>query len=64
MGNVAEALNIKPQYVFVFISAAYALGLTGQARRETDVSLVPPVEIKENKNKGLLSRIMSKLRGQ
>ena len=64
LGNVAEALNIKPQYVFVFISAAYALGLTGQARRETDVSLVPPVEIKENKNKGLLSRIMSKLRGQ
>jgi hypothetical protein len=64
LGNVAEVLNIKPQYVFVFISAAYALGLTGQARRESDVLLVPPIEIKENKNKGLLSRIMSKLRGQ
>lgn len=64
LGNVAEALNIKPQYVFVFISAAYALGLTGQARREADVLVTQPVEIKENKNKGLLSRIMSKLRGQ
>jgi len=65
LANVAEVLNIKPQYVFVFISAAYALGLTGQARRESDALIAQsqPVEIKSNKNKGLLSRIMSKLRG-
>lgn len=63
LGNVAEVLNIKPQYVFVFISAACALGLTGQARREADILVVQSTEIKANKNKGFLSRIMSKLRG-
>jgi hypothetical protein len=63
LANVAEVLNIKPQYVFVFISAAYALGLTGQARRKSDVVIVQSSEIKANKNKGFLSRIMSKLRG-
>ncbi len=66
LANIAEVLNIKPQYVFVFISAAYALGLAGQARRESDALVVQSqsTEIKANKNKGLLSRIMSKLRGQ
>jgi hypothetical protein len=63
LSNVADVLNIKPQYVFVFISAAYALGLAGQARRESDVLIVQSTEIKANKNKGFLSRIMSKLRG-
>jgi hypothetical protein len=62
LGNVAEVLNIKPQYVFVFISAACALGLTGQARRESDALVTQTEEIKSNKNKGFLSRIMSKLR--
>lgn len=62
LANVAEVLNIKPQYVFVFISAAYALGLTGQARREADALIAQSSEIKANKNKGFLSRIMSKLR--
>jgi len=62
LGNVAEVLNIKPQYVFVFISAACALGLTGQARREADALVAQSTEIKANKNKGFLSRIMSKLR--
>jgi hypothetical protein len=60
--NVAEVLNIKPQYVFVFISAACALGLTGQARRESDMLIAQSTEIKANKNKGFLSRIMNKLR--
>jgi hypothetical protein len=63
LANVAEVLNIKPQYVFVFISAAYALGLTGQAKRESDALIAQSSEIKANKNKGFLSRIMSKLRG-
>jgi hypothetical protein len=61
--NVAQVLNIKPQYVFVFISAACALGLAGQVRREVDM-LVQAPEIKPNKNKGLLSRILSTLRGK
>jgi hypothetical protein len=62
LANVAEVLDIKPQYVFVFISAACALGLTGQARRESDVLVTQSEEIKSSKNKGFLSRIMSKLR--
>lgn len=61
--NVAEVLNIKPQYVFVFISAACSLGLAGQVKREADV-LVQSPEIKSNKNQGLLSRILSVLRGK
>jgi len=63
LSNVAEVLNIKPQYVFVFISAACALGLAGQVKREADV-LVQLSEIKSNKNQGLLSRILSVLRGK
>ena len=63
LGNVAEVLNIKPQYVFVFISAACALGLAGQVKREVDI-LVQSPEIKPSKNQGLLSRILSTLRGK
>ncbi|MDP2902025.1 MAG: hypothetical protein Q8N96_02810 [Methylovulum sp.] len=63
LSNVAEVLNLKPQYVFVFISAACSLGLVGQTRRVADV-LVQPSEIKSNKNQGLLSRILSVLRGK
>ena len=62
MGNVAQVLNIKPQYVFVFVSAAYAVGLAGQAKRASD-SLVQPPDIRPVKGQGLLGRIMSKLRG-
>ncbi|MDD5271372.1 MAG: hypothetical protein PHU14_01510 [Methylovulum sp.] len=61
--NVAEVLGIKPQYVFVFISAACSLGLAAQVRREADV-LVSPPEIKPNKNQGLLKRILSTLLGK
>lgn len=63
LGNVAEVLNIKPQYVFVFISAACSLGLAGQTKREADV-LVQAPEVKPTKNQGLLGRILSKLRGK
>ena len=61
MGNIAQMLKIKPQYVFVFISAAHAIGLANQAKRVAD-SLVQPPDVKPNKAKGLLSKIMSKLR--
>lgn len=60
--NVAETLNVKPQYVFVFISAACSLGLVVQERKEADV-LVKSPEIKPNKNQGLLKRILGKLLG-
>ncbi len=62
LSDVARILNIKPQYVFVFISAACAIGLVGQARREADV-LVKAPEIKPSQKQGLLGRIISKLRG-
>ncbi|MBL1264490.1 hypothetical protein [Candidatus Methylomicrobium oryzae] len=60
--NVAQVLDIKPQYVFVFASAACALGLMRQAKREAD-NLIQPPEVKATKGQGLLSRIMNKLRG-
>lgn len=60
--SIANALNIRPQYVFVFISAANMLGILGQARRQVD-ELIAPAVVKENKSKGLLSRILGRLRG-
>ena len=61
MTNIAETLNIKPQYVFVFISAAYALGLAGQARRLADNLVQPPV-VTPSKGQDLLGRILGKIR--
>lgn len=63
LSNVAQVLNIKPQYVFVFISAACSLGLAGQVKREADM-LVQSPEVKPSKNQGLLGRILSVLRGK
>jgi hypothetical protein len=62
MGNIAELLNIEPQHVFVFISAAYAIGIAGQARRMAD-NLVQPPELAPDKSPGSLGRFMNKLRG-
>ncbi|WP_340124359.1 hypothetical protein [Methylobacter svalbardensis] len=59
--DIVEVLKIKLQYVFVFISAAYALGLVGQAKREVDEIFQPPA-IKKSEQQGLLSRILGKLR--
>ncbi len=61
--SIAESLNIKPQYVFVFISAAYSLGLAGQAKRESDILSKPP-EVKPSKKHGILGRILNKLIGK
>lgn len=61
MANIAETLSIKPQYVFVFISAVSALGYAKQVRRSAD-TLVKPPDIQKSKGPGLLGRIMSKLR--
>lgn len=61
--NVAESLNIKPQYVFVFISAANALGIAGQVKRHSD-EIVTPEPVKKTKSKGLLGKIMGKLRSK
>ncbi|MGR9073415.1 MAG: hypothetical protein ACU833_10165, partial [Gammaproteobacteria bacterium] len=60
--DVARTLNIQPQYVFVFFSAAYALGLARQSERKAD-EVVAPQPIQSNEKKGLLISIMNKLRG-
>jgi hypothetical protein len=62
MANVAETLNIKPQYVFVFISAACAVGLADQGRRLAD-NLVQPPEVAPSKSQGLLGHFVNKMRG-
>ena len=60
--NTAQVLKIKPQYVFVFFSAAYALGLAEQAERGADVA-VTPQDLAPNRTKGILEKIMYRLRG-
>jgi len=60
MMDVVEQLKIKPEYVFVFISAAHALGLVGQEQGK--VGRKPPTAVKKPKAKGLLAQILGKLR--
>lgn len=59
---VCRVLNVKPQYVFVFISACHALGLLRQSEREADAVIAASAPDKP-KNEGLLRKILSKLRG-
>jgi hypothetical protein len=65
MLEIAEGLRIKPQYIFAFISGAYALGLVRQPlvppKEKEEVVVTRPVTISP-KRKGLLSRILSRLR--
>ncbi len=61
--NVAKALNIKAEYVFVFLSSAHATGILGQTKRQADMLVEQNNEIKASKSKGLLSRILGRLRG-
>lgn len=62
--NTAEVLQIKMQYVFVFFSAAYALGLAGQTKRNADVVVAPePPVARVQGKKSLLNSILNKLRG-
>ncbi|NOQ14298.1 MAG: hypothetical protein GQ583_07475 [Methyloprofundus sp.] len=62
--DVIQILKIQPQYVFIFISATYATGLLGQAKRQADKIVEAEVPaVKSVKKKGLLSRILKKLQG-
>ncbi|MGZ5030692.1 MAG: hypothetical protein ACXV8I_08855, partial [Methylobacter sp.] len=61
MMNTAQVLNINPRYVFVFISAAHAVGLVGQGQRESD-AVIEQSTPKPNERKSLMSRIISRLR--
>jgi hypothetical protein len=61
MLNIASVLNIKPKFVFVFVSACYALDLMGQSQRKSD-ELVVPEKIEPTKKQILFSKILNKLR--
>ncbi len=61
MLDIAEVLNVKPQYVFVFVSACQSLDLIGQAKR-TDDQIVEPKEIRTTPSSGLFKKILHKLR--
>ncbi|MCK5663292.1 MAG: hypothetical protein KAI17_07385, partial [Thiotrichaceae bacterium] len=64
MKDIIQVLKIKPQYVFIFVSAAYATGILGQAQRQVDKIVEAEVPaVKSVKKKGLLSRILKKLQG-
>lgn len=61
--DVAEALNIRQQYVFAFFSAARALGLADQALRQSE-NLIAPPPVEPRKNAGLLKKILNRLIGR
>jgi hypothetical protein len=63
MMNIANLLNVELRYVYVFISAVYALGLAGQAQRQSDSLIRPELPVKAPERKGIMSRIISKLKG-
>ena len=61
--EVAESLQIPQQYVFSFFSAAWALGLAGQVKRQSDGLVRAATTIPaRNEQGGLLQRIISRLR--
>ncbi|MCK9605986.1 MAG: hypothetical protein M0R33_05985 [Methylomonas sp.] len=60
--DIIKVLNIKPQYVFAFISACHSLGILGQSQRRSDLMLTPEPP-KANKKQNLFSKILNKLRG-
>jgi hypothetical protein len=61
--QTAELLGIPQRFVFAFYSAAWAIELAGQGRRQSDqlVETDPPPP---SPRKGLLGRILSRLRGR
>lgn len=62
--EIIHGLKIKPQYVFIFISAAYAIGILDQSKRLADEIITAEVPTKKSvKKKSIFSRILNKLRG-
>lgn len=61
--EVADLLQIPQQYVFSFFSAAWAIGLAGQVKRQSD-GLIPasPAIQTGAKQGGILQKIIAKLR--
>lgn len=61
--EISRILKIKHEYVFAFISAAYAIGILGQDTKPKVDDGHKPKAVKPEA-KGLLGKIMSKLRGK
>jgi len=60
--ETAKILQIPQRYVFAFYCAAQAIGLAGQGQRQSDTLIESPTPV-EPRHKGLLGRILSRLRG-
>lgn len=62
--EVSKVLNVKPHYVFAFMSACHSLGLLSQTQRSVEAAATAvPAPIKTNKKHSLFSKILNKLRG-
>lgn len=60
--DIKEQLDVPIHDVFNVFSAAYAAGLTGEAKRESD-QILQISELHEHKQRGLMRSILSRLRG-
>jgi len=63
--QIINTLNLKPQYVFAFLSACHSIGILKQAEKlpeQATPTLTPPTTIK--KKQSLLGKILNKLRGE
>ncbi len=60
--DTARHLQIPQRYVFAFYSAAKSLQLVGETRRAADTLIQPP-EITASRQRGLLGRLLDRLRG-
>jgi hypothetical protein len=58
--QTTRALKLPQRYVFAFYSAANALDLAGPCRRSSDTLFEPATT--ESKNRGVLARIMERLK--
>ena len=61
--DTAQRLGIPQRYVFAFYSAARSLQLVGETRRAVDTLIAPPA-IAASKHRGLLGRLLDRLRGE
>lgn len=59
--DIIKSLDVKPQYVFAFISACHSLGILGRSERKID-EIIAPEPPKHDKKQGLLGKILQKLR--
>ncbi len=61
--EVAQVLQVKPHYVFAFVTACQSLGILAQAKRQSD-TLVLSEAPKPSQKQSLFSKILHKLRGE